>query len=402
MSETHAAERHASWLELFFDLTVVAAAIQVSHRLHDAESLGQVAVCAALFYAVWSAWTALSVYANVAGERARQRSLLLGMFGMCVMVAAIPGAFPEVLPEDHVMHRTVAFVVAFMVVRSIASGSVQDLGKVVAFWPAAQGLMVLPWILLLVFDGPARWWLLGAGVAADVGISMMSGRNQDLAERMAERARAHQERRPRRGQPLTIEAADAEPHHLDERLGLFVIIVLGEALAQITGAASGLEWTADVVAVSVAGFGILVAIWYLVDNYGSSGAPRTPGAVVPPWLALPAHLLVTGGIVGMAAGLGLLTAHSAAVTETNARWYLFGGLAAYLLAAAMTGPAGGAQRRWLFAFALPGLLACIVLGIVAEPLAGWASACAALVVLVWQVLSIRVLPVRVEGVKEAT
>ena len=59
-------ERHASWLELFFDLTVVAAAIQVSHRLHDAESLGQVAACGAVFYAVWSVWTAFSVYVNVA------------------------------------------------------------------------------------------------------------------------------------------------------------------------------------------------------------------------------------------------------------------------------------------------------------------------------------------------
>lgn len=65
-------ERHASWLELFFDLTVVAAAIQVSHRLHDAESLGQVAACGAVFYAVWSVWTAFSVYVNVAGILAWQ------------------------------------------------------------------------------------------------------------------------------------------------------------------------------------------------------------------------------------------------------------------------------------------------------------------------------------------
>ena len=27
--------RHASWLELFFDLVVVVAVAQVSHRLHD-------------------------------------------------------------------------------------------------------------------------------------------------------------------------------------------------------------------------------------------------------------------------------------------------------------------------------------------------------------------------------
>jgi len=60
--QTEAAEeRHATWLELFFDLTVVAAAAQISHRLHRAESISQVAICAAMFYAIWSVWTTTSV-----------------------------------------------------------------------------------------------------------------------------------------------------------------------------------------------------------------------------------------------------------------------------------------------------------------------------------------------------
>ena len=78
-------ERHASWLELFFDLTVVAAAIQVSHRLHDAESLGQVAACGAVFYAVWSVWTAFSVYVNVGASRT-------WLFGF-----AVPGLFASLV-----------------------------------------------------------------------------------------------------------------------------------------------------------------------------------------------------------------------------------------------------------------------------------------------------------------
>lgn len=380
-------ERHASWLELFFDLTVVAAAIQVSHRLHDAESLGQVAACGAVFYAVWSVWTAFSVYVNVAGERTRERSLLVAMFGMCVMVASVSAALPEVLPEpEAVGGRTVAFTVAFIMCRSLAAASVQRTGQVIAFWPAAQSFLFAPWLIALFVSPEVRYWLWGLAIVIDLGGAMLNGQNPRTAERYSALAQARNERHPGRRlrQLPQLTTAVVEPTHLDERLGLFVIIVLGEALAQIIGAASDLPWDHHLVTVSIAGFLILVVLWKLVDRNGFSGAPRAEGTYVPPWLALPAHLLVTAGTIGIATGLGLVTMHAEEVTSTAERWYLFGGLAAYLLASVMTGPAGGASRTWLFGFAVPGLFASLVMGTVAEPLAGWASAVGALLILAWQ------------------
>ncbi|MFF0270995.1 low temperature requirement protein A [Kribbella sp. NPDC004536] len=149
MSEqTHEAEeRHASWLELFFDLTVVAAAAQIAHRLHGAETVGQVAACAAMFYAVWSVWTTTSVYANVAGARTRRRTVLRTMLGIGVMAAAVPGVFPGLLPhhgEADLQGRTAAFTVAFILCRGIASRAASRDGQVIAFWPATQTAVAAP------------------------------------------------------------------------------------------------------------------------------------------------------------------------------------------------------------------------------------------------------------------
>lgn len=403
-------ERHATWLELFFDLVVVAAAIQVSHRLHDAESLGQVAACAALFYAIWSVWTAFSVYVNVAAEKTRERTLLVAMVMMSVMVASVPAALPEVLPaEEPVGGRTLAFTIAFVLARLLAANSVQRSGKVIAFWPAAQSFLFVPWVVALFVSPEVRYWLWGAAIAIDLGSAMLNGHDPRSPERYQQRAQQHAQQHARSGDRPRDRArrlpqlttAVVEPGHLDERLGLFVIIVLGEALAQIIGAAADLPWQHHQVIVSLTGFSILVALWRLVDRNGFSGAPRRRDTYIPPWLAMPAHLLVTSGTIALATGLGMVTMHPEAATHTAERWFLFGGLAAYLLATVVTGPVGGATRLWLFGFGLPALVVAPLFGVFGEPLAGWGAALCALAILVWQVgyprVSNRLAGVRTEG-----
>ena len=56
MFVSEAGERHASWLELFFDLVVVVAVAQLAHGLHH-PTWGAVALFVLLYYAVWSSPT---------------------------------------------------------------------------------------------------------------------------------------------------------------------------------------------------------------------------------------------------------------------------------------------------------------------------------------------------------
>jgi hypothetical protein len=70
------------------------------------------------------------------------------------------------------------------------------------------------------------------------------------------------------------------------RLGLFVIIVLGEALAQVVVANTDVAWTAPVIAASLAAFLLLVALWRLTTLYGFTPAARRTEPLEP-WQALP-------------------------------------------------------------------------------------------------------------------
>jgi low temperature requirement protein LtrA len=399
-----AEERHASWLELFFDLTVVAAAAQISHRLHGAESVGQIAACAAMYYAIWSVWTTTSVYANVAGERTRQRAVLRTMFGIGVMAAAVPGVWPELLGEHNDVPggRTAAFVVAFLVCRGIASRSAARDGQVVTFWPATQTVTATPWLVALFVSAPITYWLWGVAIATDLAFSMLGARSPHVVERMTEQARRRQEERDRRSSarladlirrgvspdrlpdasPTLLSVAHAERGHLKERLGLFVIIVLGEALAQVVAANTGIEWTGGVIVASLGAFLLLVKLWRLTTEYGFTPAPRTT-KLLEPWQALPAHLGVTAAIVAIAAGLGTLIPAADEHLHAKDRWYLFGGLALYLLASAFAGVAGRSPVKWFLGWVLPSALVAVLAGVFGHLVPAWVLALAGWGVLVW-------------------
>lgn len=86
-----AGARHASWLELFFDLVAVAGVAQLARLLQGGPDAHDVAVYAVLFAAFWTAWISNTLYGDVAAEKTRTRTLLLGMFGLTVMAAAVHG-----------------------------------------------------------------------------------------------------------------------------------------------------------------------------------------------------------------------------------------------------------------------------------------------------------------------
>lgn len=70
-----------------------------------------------------------------------------------------------------------------------------------------------------------------------------------------------------------VQEADGE-QHLAERLGLFVIIVLGEAVYRLVSVAGGVEWTGDLLWVTGGGFVIVGGLWWLTFEYGFSVAPH--------------------------------------------------------------------------------------------------------------------------------
>jgi len=397
MATTAAEERHATWLELFFDLVIVAAVAQLAHLLRDGPGTKQVFLFAVLYYAMWSVWTSFTLYANVAGALTRLRPMLVAMFGIAVMAASVPQL---VRGEPRV------FIIAYIACRLLGAGSWKRTSQVMTEWPGVQQAVgVIPWIASLGWGPPARYWLWSAGIVVDVYFSIMQSRNPDqlLAEEQKDRdreQRSRMERFLRRGRRSTpppdlpaLTAARPDRPHLGERLGLFVIIVLGEAVAQIVDAAAEVEhWDRGLWLVLLAGFGLLVAIWWLTLRYGTSAAPTYGVRVFALRLTMPAHYLTTGSIVVLAAGLGALAGPEEEHVSQASRWVLCAGAALFFLTATIMGVRGGATRRWILLWGLPAIAVPVLLGFFGAPLPPWSLVAVLLAVALWHVLYRRVAP----------
>jgi low temperature requirement protein LtrA len=224
------------WLELFFDLVVVA---------------------------------------DVAGELTRVRTVVVSMFLVAVMAASAPGHFDT---------RADAFAGAFVLVRVFAARGSLRTGRLMTGWPLLQaGGFTLPWLVSLAVPTPWKYGLWALGLALDL-VAVLA-RSEGLR--------------------------DDDRKRLEERLGLFVIIVLGESVAALVLTAARTPWTRDFVATSVAGFLLLVLLWLLTFSYGFSSAPGVWPGSMPPRFGLPLHLASTLGILLIGVGLGAAVAELA-------------------------------------------------------------------------------------------
>ncbi|NUR28399.1 MAG: low temperature requirement protein A [Catenulispora sp.] len=391
-----AEERHATWLELFFDLVIVAAVAQLAHLLHE-ETVGprEIFLFAVLYYAMWSVWTSFTLYANVRGERTLQWTVLTAMFGIAVMAASIPQ-----FVEGGAGYKY--FVVAYIACRFLAVKSWQRASAVMAEWPAAQQFVpVIPWVSSLWGGISMHWHYFqwGVGILLDIAFAVALSRRPDRLLQEAQKQRDEERRRwtrrfsnARGPQPTVPDLPDvqivhADRAHLGERLGLFVIIVLGEAVAQVVSAAAGVpEWHWPLALAGFSGFGLLVCVWYLTLQYGASAVPTATSRTYGLPLTLPTHYLMTASIVVIAAGLGTLAAHPDGVLSDAHRWVLCAGAAVYFLTASFIGARTGAPMRWLLGWGAPSVTVTLLLGAFGASLPGWAVAGILVLVAVWHIL----------------
>ncbi|HEX6681330.1 MAG TPA: low temperature requirement protein A [Candidatus Limnocylindrales bacterium] len=322
MTQAHGG-RHASWLELFFDLVVVAAVVQLAHTLHGDPGLGDIAIFAALYLAVWMAWTSFTLYANVAGDATQRRFMMLAMFGIAVMAASVPQATAA---------RANIFAGAYILVRILATRTWARTRQMLVAWPSVQaGSGILPWIVSLFVPAPWKFVLWGVGLAADLLLPiLLGGKEPDVRVPAWVQRRIDRQPDPARSQQrLLTRVARLDLPHLAERLGLLLIIVLGEAVMQLVNAAADTEWDAGLVTVATGGFLLLFLLWFPIFRWGfvASG-----GRDLPVRLVMPLHYTNTASLTAIAAGLGSLTAHSHGHVPAGVRWLLCGGVAVYFAA----------------------------------------------------------------------
>ncbi|MGC0362577.1 low temperature requirement protein LtrA [Rhodococcus sp. 27YEA15] len=368
-------DRHASWIELFFDLVVVAGIGQLAHLLHGSPSPADLGLYALLYLAFWTAWATFTMYGNIAGDRVRIPSMLIAMFGLAVMMAAVAG-----IHENHAL----AFSVAYVAVRLLA-GRVWQNGQIVVDWPIAQmSLGVLPWIVSFWFDGDTRFWLWTAGVAIDLLIMFVVSGSAILDNAKDKLDRVVRFRGTHGGHVPEFEALHSDRAHLAERLGLYVIIVLGEGVILVISAASELTWDSTVVSLAVGAFVLLAAMWSLSLIYGHAGVPHLTSEVFPARIDMALHCFTTGSIAVLVAGLGAATEHGAEHTPDYLRWLLCGSMTAYFGISLIAGLFARADKIWVLGWALPCTAVPLVMGVVGSHLSATWIIWALVATVAWQ------------------
>jgi low temperature requirement protein LtrA len=305
--------RPTSWLELFFDLVFVVAVDQVARRLNDDASVRGVLGFILLYGAVWWAWVGYVIYNDRFGtDDLSDRLLTLAQMGAVTVVA--------VRAHDAFGAGARAFALAYGTFRlllalryAIAAVYVREVRAPAARQALGFALAAGIWIASAAVSGDARYTLWGVGLLVDLGTPLL------------ERG-FHRVVRP-------------DPGHLEERFGLFIIIVLGEGFVGLVDGLRGLAWVRGA-GVTVT-FALLLgfSLWWVYFET-LDAAPvvevRRGGRLWPYKLWVFGHFPLAAGIAAAGIGVGAVVRRAAAAPLPDAeRWLLCGSLACCFAALAI-------------------------------------------------------------------
>jgi low temperature requirement protein LtrA len=303
----HLDERHASWLELFFDLAFAGAVGELAGTLQNHPGLGTLARFALLFVPIWWLWVQLTFYADRhESDNAAHLISFLTAILLCVGLAA---SAPRALTGS-----TTGFVVAFASLRALqlvlyarARHHLPATRPLYNYYLVCFGAAGALWLASLAVDGSVRYAFWGTALLIDATGSLAM-----LA--------------PRRRVPLNSA-------HLADRFQIFVLIVLGESMARLISAAAVRPWSVPLAVVLVAALLTLAALWWAwlttADREALDNQPAIAG-----FTAL--NLPIVAGIAAASAGLhiAILAADGASTIAAGPRAALYGGVSVYLLASA--------------------------------------------------------------------
>ncbi|MGD1943689.1 MAG: low temperature requirement protein A [Leptolyngbyaceae cyanobacterium] len=304
-------ERHATWLELFFDLVFVFAIAELAHLLHSDPTWGGIAGFAALFVPVWWLWIDFSYYADQFDvDRGPYRLVMLGvMFGLVIMALTIHDALHGGSATFAAAYAALRFVIIFLYVQ--AWRWVPQSRELTARYTISFSIAFCLWLLSIFVPEPARFWLWAIALLIEVSNGPITY--------------------------LTIRTVPTQKSHMDERFGLFVIIVLGEAIIAVATGVSETTWQWQSALTGAGGFLTAVSLWWMYferANESTINQALRGGklALLRAYLYGYSHILAFMGIVATGVGVQLaIEAVSSSDFGAEARTVLCGGVAIFLV-----------------------------------------------------------------------
>jgi low temperature requirement protein LtrA len=297
-------DRSASFVELFFDLVFVFGITRVAASIHghlDWPTLGRAAIVLAL---LWWAWTQFTWTAgNADFDELRPRIVLLvATAGTFVLATAVQGAYADDGAIFAMAYFGVMSLFAVFYV-SLIWGTDQMAGFL-AYAPRVMAGSILVLIGGFASEDLRPWIWLGA-VVINLVSTLAVERNE-----------------------YAIVAS-----HFAERHGLFVIIVLGEALIAIGVGVVGHPGSLTFYAAGTAMLLTVLAMWWSYFDWLfqiGEKALKAASGIAQGRLARNAysiaHYPLVAGVILFAIGTEELLAHPEAALDDATRWAFVGGL----------------------------------------------------------------------------
>lgn len=275
--EINETERHASWLELFFDLVYVLAVSQIAHVLSDHSDTAGFLKYAALFVPVWWSWVGFTFYADrfETEETAYRVLTFAGMLAVTGLSLTLGDAFSR--------QGDTAFIICYVLVRLVLillyARSAYYIPLARSFclqFIAGFGISGVLLLISLLFEPPFRYAIWAIALFLELVTPYL---NLRLARIF----------------PI-------DQSHIPERFGLFTIIVLGEAVIATANGASRVMWTFSTISAACLGFAMAACIWWLNFDFVEDSAIKSR-SIRTRFIYLYGHFFIVASIVAMGIGV---------------------------------------------------------------------------------------------------
>jgi len=234
-------ERHANWLELFYDLVYVIIIARLTHMIiigHDGHIVWHdYVVYVSLFFPVWWIWTGHTLYENRFGSDDSVDRLLTLAQIFCAILLAV--SVTQALDTSHVQftlaYTAIRIILVLMYLRVYISNP--PLRGVSGGFITGFSAGIAMWLLSLGFEPPLMFLFWGVGLLIDMLTPLL------LRSKLS--------------------TVPVHKSHLPERTGLLVIILLGESVAGLVSSTEQFQWHTTPLLNLLLAFALLCTIWWL-------------------------------------------------------------------------------------------------------------------------------------------
>ena len=302
--------RHATWLELFYDLVFVVAVAQLGLLLSRQLTVSRLLEFIFLFIPIWYAWFHHTLYADRfdTDNFAHRFFTFVQMLGMAGVAANVHGAFGE---TSQVFAASIVIVKLVMVLLYRRCYHI-DIARPLAIRLSNVFLISgFLWLLSIFVPTPWRFWIWGLAIIFEFAVVF------------------------HRSTRMKYAVMPVSESHVVERFGLFTILVLGEAVAGIVNGAAEAKFQVVTAAVGVLGVLLVFGYWWIYfENLDGSALKGLGGWSPVIWLYI--HLPLVISLTALGVGIEQLIAEATIYLEPSAIWLTSGALAVSFAAIGVT------------------------------------------------------------------